>query len=78
MVEASYGPRWLVAAGPQVQVDPAAPGLELVDLALAVDLPFLGVAWLSWTVGWRRGLSAFTTCSLWVRCTRRTERDRFA
>jgi hypothetical protein len=31
-------PRWLVAPGPQVQVDPAAPELELVDLALAVVL----------------------------------------
>jgi hypothetical protein len=31
-------PRGLVAAGPQVQVDPAALELELVDLALAVLL----------------------------------------
>ena len=29
-------PRWLVASDPQVQVDPAALELELVDLALAV------------------------------------------
>jgi hypothetical protein len=31
-------PRWLVAASPEVQVDPAALPLELVDLALAVVL----------------------------------------
>jgi hypothetical protein len=31
-------PRWLVAAGPQVQIHPAALELELVDLALAVVL----------------------------------------
>jgi hypothetical protein len=31
-------PRWVVAAGPQVQVDPAALELKLVDLALAVVL----------------------------------------
>ena len=30
--------RWLVAAGPEAQVDPAALKLELVDLALAVGL----------------------------------------
>jgi hypothetical protein len=29
-------PRWLVASGAQVQIDPAALELELVDLALAV------------------------------------------
>ena len=31
-------PWWIVASGPQVQVDPAALELELVDLALAVVL----------------------------------------
>jgi hypothetical protein len=31
-------PGWLVAAGPQVQIHPAALELELVDLALAVVL----------------------------------------
>jgi len=31
-------PRWLVAAGPEVQVNPAALELELVDLAFAVVL----------------------------------------
>jgi hypothetical protein len=31
-------PRWLVSSGPEVQVDPAALELELVDLALAVIL----------------------------------------
>jgi hypothetical protein len=31
-------PRWLVAAGPQVHVDPAALELELINLALAVVL----------------------------------------
>jgi hypothetical protein len=31
-------PRWLVASGPEVEVDPAALELELVDLALAVVL----------------------------------------
>jgi hypothetical protein len=31
-------PRWLVASGPQVEVDPAALKLELVDFALAVVL----------------------------------------
>ena len=30
--------RWLVVAGPEVQVDPATVELELVDLALAVIL----------------------------------------
>jgi hypothetical protein len=42
-VELGHGPsrlppRWLVASGPQVQVDPTALKLELVDLALAVIL----------------------------------------
>src|SRR4029453_14076052 len=32
-------PRWLVAAGAEMQIDPAALELELVDLALAVLLP---------------------------------------
>ena len=36
--ELTLPPRWLVAAGPEVQVDPAALELELVDLALAVLL----------------------------------------
>jgi hypothetical protein len=31
-------PRWFVSPGPQVQVDPAALEIELVDLALAVVL----------------------------------------
>jgi hypothetical protein len=31
-------PRWLVASGSEVQIDPAALELELVDLALAVVL----------------------------------------
>jgi hypothetical protein len=31
-------PRWLVASGPQVQVDPAALELKLIDLALTVIL----------------------------------------
>ena len=31
-------PRWLVPAGPEVQVDPAALEFELVDLAFAVVL----------------------------------------
>jgi hypothetical protein len=31
-------PRWLVASNPQMQVDPAALELELVDLTLAVIL----------------------------------------
>jgi hypothetical protein len=31
-------PRWFVASGPEVQVDPAALELELVDLTLAVVL----------------------------------------
>ena len=31
-------PRWLVASGPQMQVDPAALEFEFVDLALAVVL----------------------------------------
>jgi hypothetical protein len=38
-VDLGHGPNrlaWLVAAGPKVQVDPAALELELVDLALAV------------------------------------------
>ena len=45
MVEVELGhgpsrlpPRWLVASGPQVQIDPAALELELVGLALAVVL----------------------------------------
>jgi hypothetical protein len=33
-------PWWLVASGPQVQVEPAALELELIDLALAVILAF--------------------------------------
>ena len=42
-VDLSHGrsrlvPGWLVAAGPQVQIHPAALELELVDLALAVVL----------------------------------------
>jgi hypothetical protein len=42
-VDLGHGPsrlplRWLVAAGPQVQVHPAALDLELVNLALAVVL----------------------------------------
>ena len=35
---AGLAPRWLVASGPKVQVDPAALELELVDLAFAVVL----------------------------------------
>jgi hypothetical protein len=59
-VEFGHGPsrlasRWLVASGPQVNVDPAALERELVDLALAVVLAvMLAVVPGLVLAGWRR------------------------
>jgi hypothetical protein len=49
------GSRWVLAAGAQVQVDPAALPLDLIDLALAVGLAvMLAVAPGLGAAGWRR------------------------
>jgi hypothetical protein len=48
-------PRWLVGSGAQVQVDPAALKLQLIDLTLAVVLAVMLVWCLVWVLaGWRR------------------------
>ena len=48
-------PPRLVASGPEVQVDPAALELELVDLALAVVLAVILAVVPVWVLaGWRR------------------------
>jgi hypothetical protein len=41
-----------ISPDPELQLDPVALELDVIQLDLAILLAFLGVAWLSWTVAY--------------------------